>query len=86
MTMYAAALRAYLESPDALNQSDLADKAGCTQASISRYSAGERFPDAETAARISKATDDRVPLDIWRKVAAQRAGLGDISDLDELAA
>lgn len=79
MSIYAKALKAYLESPGALNQNDLAERADCTQASISRYSTGERFPDAPTAARISQATGDKVPLDTWRQVAADRAGLGDMA-------
>jgi transcriptional regulator with XRE-family HTH domain len=75
MSIYATALSAYLDSPNALNQNDLADKAGCTQAAISRYAKGKRFPDARTAERISRATSDRVPFDTWRQVAAQKAGL-----------
>jgi transcriptional regulator with XRE-family HTH domain len=75
MNIYAKALSAYLGGAGALNQNDLADKAGCTQAAISRYAKGKRFPDARTAERISRATDDLVPFDSWREVAAQRAGL-----------
>lgn len=75
MSIYATALRAYLDSPGALNQNDLADRADCTQAAISRYAKGKRFPDAKTAARISEATKGEVPFDTWRQVAAERAGL-----------
>lgn len=75
MNIYANALAAYLNSPDALNQSDLAERACCTQAAISRYSTGDRFPDAETARRIHDATDGKVDFDKWREVAAKRAGL-----------
>lgn len=75
MNIYAKALEAYLKLPDALNQNDLAEKAGCTQAAISRYATGKRFPDAATAQGISEATADRVPFSTWRQVAAERAGL-----------
>lgn len=75
MSIYSKALKAYLDRPGALNQSDLAEKASCTQAAISRYSTGDRFPDAETARRIHDATDGDVDFDQWREVAAKRAGL-----------
>lgn len=75
MSIYAKALASYLESDGALNQNDLAEKADCTQAAISRYATGKRFPDARTAERISKATRDLVPFNTWRQVAAERAGL-----------
>lgn len=75
MNIYAKALAAYLDSSDAPNQNDLAERADCTQAAISRYATGKRFPDAKTAERISRATTDRVPFSVWRQVAAERAGL-----------
>jgi transcriptional regulator with XRE-family HTH domain len=79
MNIYARALEAYLNRPNAPNQNELAERSGTTQASISRYATGERFPDVETAKRISGATNDEVPLDTWRRVAAERAGLGDLA-------
>ena len=75
MNIYAKALGRYLESSDALNQQDLAEKADCTQAAISRYARGKRFPDSKTAAAIDKATGGAVSFDTWRTVAAERAGL-----------
>lgn len=75
MNIYARALAAYLDSPGALNQSDLAEKADCAQAAISRYAKGKRFPDGERARKIHEATTGRVSFDTWREVAAERAGL-----------
>lgn len=75
MSIYSEALEAYLNSAGAKKQADLAEEAGCTQAAISRYSNGRRFPDAKVAAEIDRATDGKVPLSLWRIVAAERAGL-----------
>lgn len=75
MSIYARALSAYLASAGAMNQSDLAERAKCTQAAISRYANGERFPNSETASLIDEATGGMVPFDTWREVAAKRAGL-----------
>lgn len=75
MSIYSQALGAYLKQPDAKKQADLAEEAGCTQASISRYATGERFPNAAVASKIDEATGGNVPMSLWRIVAAERAGL-----------
>lgn len=75
MSIYSEALAAYLNSNGALKQSDLASEAGCTQAAISRYATGKRFPDHKLAAEIDRATEGRVSVSLWRVVAAEKAGL-----------
>ncbi len=75
MSIYSEALDGYLKSPGALNQSDLADRSGCTQAAISRYATGKRFPDSTVASKIDETTGGKVPISLWRVVAAERAGL-----------
>jgi transcriptional regulator with XRE-family HTH domain len=75
MNAYSRALSAYLDPkgrPADRTQEALADQARVTQASISRYMTGDRFPDAETAQRIHDATDGHVPFDTWRSVAAEK--------------
>ena len=72
MTPYSQALKAYLEHE---KQADLADKALTTQASISRYATGERFPSREIAELIDKATEGKVPLALWIGEATKRFGL-----------
>lgn len=75
MSIYSQALKAYLETPGAMNQSDLAERAECTQAAVSRYAKGSRFPPREIAERIEEASGGAVPMTLWRVVAAERAGL-----------
>lgn len=75
MSIYSEALKAYLASPDAATQADFADEAGCTQAAISRYAKAIRLPTREIAERIDAASGGRVPLSLWRVVAAEKAGL-----------
>lgn len=74
-TIYSAALKAFLEAEGAPNQTDLAAEAECTQAAISRYAKGIRLPPRDIADRIDKATSGKVPVTLWRLVAAERAGL-----------
>lgn len=75
MSIYSEALAAYLRSADAGTQSDLAARAGTTQAAVSRYATGKRFPDHKIAAELDRATNGQVPLSLWRVVAAEKAGL-----------
>lgn len=71
---YASALAAYFEA-ERLKQEDFADLIACKQATVSRYLKGERFPNADTARAIDRATDGKVPFSLWRDVAAARLGL-----------
>lgn len=71
MDAYRRALSAYL-TPKDRTQEALAERAKCTQAAISRYVTGERFPDANTARNIHDATDGDVPFETWQGVAAEK--------------
>jgi len=73
MSDYAAALSRYLGEGN--NQADLAEKVQTTQASISRYATGARFPSRETAELIDKATNGQVPLSLWIAAATKKFGL-----------
>ena len=75
MTIYSEALRTYLGADGDLRQEAFAQRAGCTQAAISRYAAGGRFPDRQIAEKIERASGGSVPMTLWRVVAAERAGL-----------
>jgi transcriptional regulator with XRE-family HTH domain len=72
MDAYRAALQAYLATS---SQRALADSADTSQANISRYLAGERFPSREIAERIDAATGGSVPFAIWQIVMAERVGI-----------
>lgn len=72
MNAYAEALTAYLKEA---RQIDVADAVGCTQATISRYASGERFPPREFADKVDAITDGRVSVAIWIAVAAKKFGL-----------
>lgn len=77
MSIYSRALDAYLDKSreGAPTQAEFADKVGCTQAAISRYAAGVRFPPREIAERIELESFGQVSLEDWRIVATERAGL-----------
>lgn len=75
MSIYSEALAAYFKRADAKKQDDIAARAKCTQAAVSRYATGLRFPPREVAEEIAAATDQAVPMTLWRVVAAERAGL-----------
>ena len=79
MNPYASSLAAYLK-PEDRAQGVLADAIGKTQASVSRYANGERFPDARTALAIEKATGGLVPFVLWQSVAARRIGISPESE------
>jgi len=73
MDTYRDALKQYLEGEE--TQGALACQIGKTQASVSRYVAGIRFPDAGTARSIDAATAGRVPIALWQREAMERIGL-----------
>lgn len=74
MSTYRAALQAHLAT-DGNTQAKLAVAAGTTQAAISRYATGDRFPDKEMAQKIDVATGGGVSVAVWRDEAARRLGL-----------
>lgn len=71
---YTKALSEYLAST---TQVAFAQDAGITQASVSRYAAGERFPNRDAAEKIDRATGGKVSLALWRAEMADRLGLGE---------
>lgn len=74
MASYSEAISAYLDMPDR-GQAALAGAIGKTQAAVSRYATGVRFPDADTARAIDRATDGGIPFSLWQMEAARRIGL-----------
>lgn len=74
MSSYRKALEAYLKAPDR-TQAALADAAKTSQPTINRYVTGARFPDADMAREIDRATDGAVPFALWQTEAARRIGL-----------
>lgn len=61
MVLFGMTLEEYLanQAPK-LSHSDFGERVGVTQAAISRYLAGERFPPPETIRKIQAATNDAV--------------------------
>ncbi|MDH7973710.1 hypothetical protein QH494_16075 [Sphingomonas sp. AR_OL41] len=76
MSEYHSTLAAYLNA-DANKQSVLAVAIGKSQAAVSRYAGGTRWPDLETARAIDASTGGAVPLSLWQIEAARRIGLAD---------
>lgn len=74
MDTYQAALAEYLK-PDTRKQAELASAINRSQAAVSRYVTGERFPGALTAREIDRATGGAVPFEMWQREAAQRIGI-----------
>jgi transcriptional regulator with XRE-family HTH domain len=72
MNAYAVALTAYLKEA---RQADLGGAVGVTQATISRYASGERFPPREFADKVDEITEGKVPVAVWIAAAAKRFGL-----------
>lgn len=62
-------LRRYL-SCNAITQADFACDLGVTQATISRYVRGERFPSPDTIKAIHRATDGNVSIADWYEAEA----------------
>lgn len=73
MSNYAPALRAYLSL--GVTHADLAAKISKTQASVTRYASGDRFPDADTARQIDEATGGAVPFALWQADFMARSGI-----------
>lgn len=73
MDAYPKALAAYLAGN--VRQDDFAKAVGCTQAAISRYKGGQRFPDASTARAIEQASRGAVPFALWEREALKRLGV-----------
>ena len=69
---YTETLAAYVSET---TQAKFAADAGLTQASVSRYLAGERFPNRDAAEKIERASEGRVPLVLWQSEAAHRYGI-----------
>lgn len=76
MSTYRDALGAFLSLPGN-DEIKLAEQVGCTQATINRYRHGKRFPDAENARAIDRATAGAVPFALWQTEFLQRSGLAD---------
>lgn len=74
MQTYADALKAYLDQPGN-TESALAEAIGKTQPAVHRYRGGLRFPDADTARAIDRATDGEVPFSLWQAEFLSRSGI-----------
>lgn len=74
MQTYAEALSAYLDQPEN-KVTDLAERVGTQQPNITRYRAGERFPNAEMARLIDTATGGQVPFSLWHSEFLAKSGL-----------
>lgn len=74
MGTYSDTLKAHLGGDD-VNQERIAEAIGKSQASVSRYAKGLRFPDADTARAIERVTAGAVPFAIWQNEAMERAGI-----------
>lgn len=74
MNPYQTALARFLDNPD-VKQEDIAGKVGVSQAAINRYARGKRFPNAETAKEIERATGGCVAFALWQSVAAEKFGI-----------
>lgn len=76
MSTYSQALDAFLKRPEN-KETDLAAAIDKTQASVNRYRNAERFPDADTARLIERATAGEVSFAIWQADFLSRSGLGE---------
>lgn len=74
MNSYHETLDAFL-SAGSMSERDLADAVGKAQGSINRYRNKERFPNADTARLIDRATDGKVPFAVWQADFMARSGL-----------
>jgi hypothetical protein len=74
MQTYAATLDAYLRRSENTQQK-LADAIGKTQPAVHRYRVADRFPDADTAREIDKATAGEVPFALWQAEFLSRSGI-----------
>lgn len=74
MQTYAQSLDAYL-SKDGNKVTDLAAAVDTQQPNITRYRAGDRFPNADTARAIDAATGGEVPFSLWQTEFLAKSGL-----------
>ncbi|WP_231848662.1 helix-turn-helix domain-containing protein [Sphingobium sp. SYK-6] len=74
MSTYQSLIRAFVDD-EANSQLALAAEIGKSQAAVNRYANGLRFPDAETARAIERATGGQVPFSAWQQEAAARIGI-----------
>lgn len=74
MDAYQTALKHYLARPE-VKQEALAEEIGRSQPAVHRYANGTRFPDADTARLIDRATKGVVPFALWQSVAMDRLGI-----------
>lgn len=74
MSTYAKALDAYLRRAEN-KETDLAAAIEKTQPAVNRYRNAERFPDADTARLIDKATGGEVPFEVWQAEFMAKSGL-----------
>lgn len=59
-------LSRYLAGPPKRSQTDLAERVGKTQQTISRWKSGEDEPtDLDTQLKLEQATDGEVPVESW---------------------
>ncbi|MEW4469031.1 helix-turn-helix transcriptional regulator [Parasphingorhabdus sp. JC815] len=71
---YSDTLKAYLSKED-VTQAVFAEMIKKKQATVNRYVAGVRFPDADTARDIENATNGGVPFAVWQTEFLQRSGV-----------
>lgn len=74
MDRFRTSLKSYLARPE-VKQEDLASLVGKSQAALSRYATGARFPDRQTAALIDLHTHGAVSLSDWELDALARLGI-----------
>jgi transcriptional regulator with XRE-family HTH domain len=73
MQTYKEALAEHLKGY--ARQEEFAAKINKPQGTVSRYATGARFPDAEMAREIEKASDGAVPFSLWQAEALAKIGL-----------
>lgn len=73
MSTYQSLIRAFVDDP-ANSQLALAAEIGKSQAAISRYAKGLRFPDAETARALDIASGGKIAFSVWQAEAMARIG------------
>lgn len=74
MSTYRAHLEEFLAKPEN-TEKDLAEAIGKEQPTVNRYRQGKRFPDADTARDIERATKGAVPFAAWQREFLERAGI-----------
>ena len=72
--MYAMALAAYLRRTGT-SQQKFADKAGCFQPAICRFTTGRNLPEKSLAKRIEAVTNGEVPFKLWQQAKIEQLGV-----------